>query len=262
MKLLATSQTQEDQLHYELVLRNVTNLMNDEQRRAFFGWIPMAQARYRGGNSFRNFLNKIRDDGLAKLTDAERTALKDVIQGKEKVEVVKLETTRQFVHNWQMEDLLPLANDVEKGRSFEKGKIAYQAAQCYKCHRFAGDGGDTGPDITGVGNRFNVQYILESLIVPSKAISDQYLNTMILTKDGEVFNGRILAENEKQLTLRPDPFSKEPIVVDKENIQDRQLSKVSEMPQGLLNTLTKEEILDLVAYIRSAGKAEDKAFGR
>ena len=161
-----------------------------------------------------------------------------------------------------MEDLLPELNAVEKGRSFEKGKIAYHAAQCYKCHRFAGDGGDTGPDITGVGNRFNPTYIIESLIVPSKAISDQYLNTTILTKDGEVFNGRILEENARQIKLRPDPFAKEPIVIEKENIQDRQLSKVSEMPQGLINTLTKEEILDLVAYMRSAGKAEDEAFGK
>ncbi|MGI8980493.1 MAG: c-type cytochrome [Pirellulaceae bacterium] len=262
MKLLATSQTQEDQLHYVLVLRNVSHLMTSEQRRAFFSWIPMAQQSYRGGNSFRKFLDKIRDDAAAKLSDADRLALKDVIEGKARVEVVKLETTRQFVHNWQMEDLLPELNAVEKGRSFEKGKIAYQAAQCYKCHRFNGDGGDTGPDITGVGNRFNPTYILESLIVPSKAISDQYLNTTILTTDGEVFNGRILDENAKQIKLRPDPFAKEPIVIEKENIQNRQLSKVSEMPQGLISTLTKEEVLDLVAYLRSAGKAEDKAFGK
>ncbi|MFN0019672.1 MAG: c-type cytochrome [Pirellulaceae bacterium] len=262
LKLLTSSQTQEDQLQYVLVFRHVSHLMNYEQRRAFFGWIPMAKQKYRGGNSFGRFLDKIRDEAAAKLSDADRLALKDVIEGKDKVEVVKLETTRQFVHNWQMEDLLSELNSVEKGRSFEKGKIAYQAAQCYKCHRFAGDGGDTGPDITGVGNRFNPTYILESLIVPSKAISDQYLNTTILTKDGEVFNGRILEENAKQIKLRPDPFAKEPIVIEKENIQDRQLSKTSEMPQGLLSTLTKEEILDLVAYIRSAGKADDKAFAK
>ena len=74
MKLLATSQTQEDQLHYVLVLRNVSHLMNNEQRRAFFSWIPMAQAGYRGGNSFRKFLDKIRDDAAARLTDADGCA--------------------------------------------------------------------------------------------------------------------------------------------------------------------------------------------
>src|SRR5206468_12804312 len=72
---------------------------------------------------------------------------------------------------------------------------------------------------------FNVQYILESLIVPSKAISDQYLNTSILTKDGEVFNGRILAENAKQITLRPDPFAKEPIVIEKEDRKSTRLNQ-------------------------------------
>ena len=45
-----------------------------------------------------------------------------MIEGKAKVEVVKLETTRQFVHNWQMEDLLPQVNDIDKGRSIREGK--------------------------------------------------------------------------------------------------------------------------------------------
>lgn len=260
LKLLAEGQTQEDQLHYILVLRQVSPLMNQEQRKAFFSWITLAEQTGRGGNSFRKFLDRIRSDAAEKLSDADRVALKDVIEGKAKVDVVKLETTRQFVHNWQMEDLLPMLAEVEQGRSFEKGKLAYQATQCFKCHRFSGEGGDTGPDITGVGNRFNPQYILESLIVPSKAISDQYLNSMFLTDAGEVFNGRVLEENDKIVKIRTDPFARELTTIDKSTIVERQLSKTSEMPQGLLNTLTKEEILDLVAYIRSAGKADDKAF--
>jgi putative heme-binding domain-containing protein len=215
---------------------------------------------YRGGNSFKKFLQKIRDDASATLTDADRVALKEVISGTQTVEAVKLETTRQFVHNWQMEDLLPVADDVESGRSFDKGRAAYEAAQCYKCHRFAGEGGDTGPDITGVGNRFNTVYLLESLIVPSKAVSDQYLGSVIRTLDGEIITGRVIEENDKEIKVRTDPFARALVTIAKSNIEARQQSRVSEMPQGLINTLTKEEILDLIAYMRSAGNSQDKAF--
>jgi putative heme-binding domain-containing protein len=260
MQLLASGQSQEDQLYYVLVLRNIANLLSDDDRRAYFSWISLAESSYRGGHSFKKFLQKIREDAAATLTDADRTALKEVIEGKQQVEVVKLETTRQFVHNWQMEDLLPLTADVETGRSFERGRAAYEAAQCAKCHRFAGQGGDTGPDITGVGSRFNTVYLFESLIVPSKAVSDQYLGSVIRTLDGEVITGRVVEETDKEIKVRTDPFARELVTIAKSNIEARQQSRTSEMPQGLINTLSKEEILDLIAYMRSAGNAQDKAF--
>lgn len=260
LKLLSAAQTQEEQLYYVLVLRNISPLLSTEQRKVFFSWISMAQQKGRGGASFRKFLDRIRTDAADKLPEADRLALKEVIEGKAFVETVKLETTRQFVHNWQAEDFADSLEEVEKGRSFEKGRAAYEAAQCYKCHRFDGQGGDTGPDITGVGNRFNPQYLVESLVNPSKAISDQYVGSMILTVDGDVITGRIIEENDKIIKVRTDPFALQLVTIAKEDIEQRQQSKVSEMPQGLINTLTKEEILDLIAYMRSGGKKDDKAF--
>ena len=260
MKILAASQTQEEQLYYALALRNVADLLTRDQQRAYFSWLNLAEQKYRGGASFKKFIIRIREDAVKVISPQARVALKDVIEDKTKVEAVKLETTRQFIHNWQMEDLNELLSKVETGRNFEKGKAAYIAAQCYKCHRFAGEGGDTGPDITGVGNRFTAQYILEAIVVPSKVISDQYQNSLVLTQQGEVYAGRILDENDEKITIRTDPFAKELVTVLKKDIEERQKSPVSEMPQGLINTLTKDEILDMVAYLRAAGKADDKAF--
>lgn len=260
LEKLATSQTQQDQMYYEWVLRNVADLMNREQLATYFSWMNLAQTSYKGGNSFKQFVEQIRTDATARLSDEQKLAIKDVIAGKQSTQVVKLETSRQFLHNWQMDDLLPLAGDVESGRSFEKGRAAYEAAQCAKCHRFAGDGGNTGPDITGVGSRFNTVYLFESLIVPSKAVSDQYLGSVIRTLDGDIITGRVIDENEKEIKVRTDPFARELLTIAKTNIEARQPSRISEMPQGLINTLTKEEILDLIAYMRSAGNAEDKAF--
>ncbi len=260
MKLLKSAQTQEDQMFYVFVLRNMKDGWTPEQRKAFFSWMNLAEAKYRGGASFKKFVQRIRQDAVATLSAKEKAALKEVIEGRQNVEVVKLETTRQFVHNWQMSDLEPLLKQAERGRSFEKGRLAYQAAQCYKCHRFRGEGGDTGPDITGVGNRFDARYILESIILPSKVISDQYASTVLETSDGRVIVGRIIDDNGKRLLVRTDPFALQPVEVPKANVEKRSPSPVSEMPQGLVNVLTKEEILDLVAYLRSGGDPKDKAF--
>jgi putative heme-binding domain-containing protein len=260
MQLLAAAQTQEDQLFYVLTLRNMSTGWTPGLRKAYFSWTNLAEKKYRGGASFVKFVQRIRTDALATTSTAERAMLIEVLAGQQKVEAVKLETTRQFVHNWQIDDLAPLLEGVEKGRSFEKGKAAYHAAQCAKCHRFAGEGGDTGPDITGVGNRFTPLYLLESLILPAKVVSDQYATTIIETEDGEVLTGRIMEDDAEKVKVRPNPFTLDVRELSKKSITARRPSNLSEMPQGLINVLAKEEILDLIAYMRSAGKADDNAF--
>jgi len=261
MKLLQSAQTQQDQMFYVFVLRNLGAGWTPEQRKAYFSWLNLAETRYQGGASFKKFVLRIRQDAAARLSREEKKALKDVLEGRGVLaKVVKLETTRQFVHNWQMADLEPLLKEAERGRLFDKGRRAYEAAQCAKCHRFRNEGGDTGPDITGAGNRFDARYILEKIVTPSKVISDQYANVVLQTTDGRVITGRIIEEDAKHVRVRTDPFAREPVVVLKEDIESRALSKVSEMPQGLINVLTREEVLDLVAYLRSGGDPKDKAF--
>ncbi len=259
---LAKSSTQQDQMFYVFTLRVLDKHWTPEQRKTFFNWIAAAQAHGRGGNSFVKFLQQIRDDAKERMPAEQVAEMADIIAGKgiTPEETVGLETTRQFVHNWQLADFASDLPKVESGRNFEAGRQAYHAAQCAKCHRFAGEGGDTGPDITGVGARFNAEYILESVVEPSKAISDQYKNTIVVTKDGEVLTGRVINETKDLVMIRTDPFARQLTEVKKSDIEEQQLSATSEMPQGLINVLTKEEILDLVAYMRSAGNPNDKAF--
>jgi putative heme-binding domain-containing protein len=111
-----------------------------------------------------------------------------------------------------------------------------------------------------VGARFNPQYLAESLIVPSKVVSDQYQTTTLVTSDGNVFTGRVINEDDKKVAIRTNPFAEQLTEVAKGDVEDRVSSPLSEMPQGLVNVLTKEEILDLIAYLRAAGKADDPAF--
>ncbi len=260
LKLLSESQTQQDQMFYAFTLRNLKPGWNVEQRKAFYGWLNLAEQKYRGGASFVKFLNQIRADAAELMSDDEKVALKDIMESKQVTETVQLTTNRQFVHNWQVGDFPAVIAAAAKGRNFEQGKAAYEATQCAKCHRFKGSGGDTGPDITGVGNRFDALYLLESFIIPSKVVSDQYANYVIETSDGRVVTGRIIKEEPDTYTVRTDPFAKELTVIRKSDIESKELSKTSEMPQGLVNTLTQDEVLDLIAYLRSAGDPNDKAF--
>lgn len=263
MEQLAQATTQEDQLHYVLVLRNLpASHWTLAQRQAYFSWINHALAHYKGGASFRKFLARIQDDAMKTLTDEERKQLDPILKGDTRAVALKVTAPRQFIKNWQMDDLLPSIDQATRGRSFDKGKQVFEAAQCSACHRFNADGGATGPDLTGVGNRFSPADVLEAILLPSKVISDQYQTTMIDTTDGDTQVGRITMEDDAKLLLQPNPLSTDTIEIAKREVKSRTLSKVSMMPQGLVDHFTKEEILDLIAYLRSAGDTKDKAFSK
>ncbi|UUO07696.1 c-type cytochrome [Blastopirellula sp. J2-11] len=262
MQQLFAGQTQQEQMFYAFALRNAASGWTMDQRKAYFSWMNLAQAKYRGGNSFKKFVMQIRNDAAEKLAKADLAELKEIMEGAQTEEVANLETTRQFVHNWQVDDLIAMLPEVESGRNFEKGRLVFEAAQCAKCHRYAGQGGGTGPDLTGVGNRFAPLYVLEAMIVPSKVVSDQYVNTIFQTDTGDILVGRIINETDDAYQIRSGPFAKELTTVKKDEVEGMKHSPQSEMPDGLMNTLTKEEILDLIAYLRSGGNPNDAAFSK
>lgn len=262
MAQLAKSTTQEDQLHYALVVRNLKDGWTADQRKAYFSWINLAMANYKGGASFKKFLARIQQDAIATLTDDEKKILDPILKGDASVAAVKETKPRQFVRNWAMSDLAGELDQTTRGRSFENGKAVFEAAQCAACHRFVNEGGATGPDLTGVGNRFAPADVLESILLPSQVISDQYQTTMIDTADGDTNVGRITQEDDQKILLQTNPLSTDTIEIVKKDVKARSLSKVSMMPQGLVDNFSKEEIFDLIAYLRSGGDPKDKAFSK
>ena len=137
----------------------------------------------------------------------------------------------------------------------------FAVAACFKCHRFAGEGGTIGPDLTGVGGRFNAQNLLESIIEPSKVISDQYASTMFILDDGRVVNGRVINLSGKNLMVLTDMTNPSDLAsINRDSVEEMMPSKSSMMPTGLVDTLTKEEALDLLAYLRSGGNSKHELF--
>jgi putative heme-binding domain-containing protein len=97
---------------------------------------------------------------------------------------------------------------------------------------------------------------------PSKVVSEQYQNVTVTKKDGDDVTGRLVEETDSKLVLVPNQLTGDKVEIRKSDVQSRAASKFSPMPEGLINILTKEEILDLLAYMESAGKREHAAFAK
>ncbi|HZQ48129.1 MAG TPA: c-type cytochrome, partial [Verrucomicrobiae bacterium] len=301
LALLDAAPTQEEQIHYILHLRKVKTGWTIEQRRHYFSWFNREHAGelgdptypqgsgyypwskrnggkpehsaellkwftdagrdYGDGSSFPKFIASFKKDAIESLSDAERTELEPLITEK-KPEETKPAIEHKFVKDWKMADLQPLLDQVGKGRSFAQGKEAFTAAQCAQCHRFGNQGGSVGPELTAVSSRYGHRDILESILEPSKVVSEQYQNTVITRKDGDDVTGRIVEENEQKVVVVTNPLTQTKVEVLKSDIAKRTASKISPMPEGLVNNFTKEEILDLIAYLESGGKETFAAFGK
>lgn len=174
--------------------------------------------------------------------------------------IAQMKPERPTIREWSMEDLTPALDQIKSGRSFESGRTAFREVGCAQCHRFAGEGGSVGPDLTGVGRRLKLHDVLESIIAPSKVISDQYAATEIETKNGDIISGHIEREDENTVAIRSNPLAPENLEVRKRDIVRRSLSKTSNMPTGIINVLEKDQVLDLLAFLISDGNTTDQVF--
>ena len=279
--LLKSAKTQEEQLAYVMALRNVKTGWTNDLRRTYLAWWNNGRSNehpanvvkwfkdagipFNNGASFGNFLSQSHEAAKFTMTPDEITALADVLAAYSALQSPKPApplTSRKVVQAWTTADLQPILDQVSKGRDFNRGKQVFYQAQCSACHRYGDQGGAIGPDLTAVATRFKRQDLLESSTEPSKVLSEQYMNTAIATADGRVIIGRIVEETPTKIVLRPNPLEPATVTVEKSNIEERKLSKVSPMPEGLLNTFSKEEILDLIAYLESLGDSKHSNFKR
>lgn len=132
--------------------------------------------------------------------------------------------------------------------SLSEGRLIFQRT-CYACHILHDEGGNMGPDLTG-SNRTNTAYLLSNILTPSSDIQDDYKMVVITTQDGRTYSGNVVSENERSLMLRV-VGQNDAIPINKSTILSKEMTSKSMMPEGLLNTLTDEEVLDLVAYLKA-----------
>jgi len=300
LRLLDQAKTQEQQAHYVFHLRTLKNGWTLDERKHYFNWLRFAEAAAQGrtatlkdsaaypwavqtkiaerhparllkwfkeagrdysdGASYSKYLANIRNDAVASLSESELLALSSWTADYAAISAFKPSKERHFVQGWKMADLEPALGRVSSGRNFANGKAAFEDAQCMLCHRFVSQGGSVGPELGAVAKKYSTREILESILEPSKVISEQFQNFTITKKDGESETGRIIDETEQKIVLHPNPLAPERIEILKAQILDRRPSKVSPMPEGLLNSFSEDEVLDLLAYLTSAGNKGAPSF--
>ncbi|NQV23237.1 MAG: c-type cytochrome [Rhodopirellula sp.] len=118
---------------------------------------------------------------------------------------------------------------------------------CAKCHTLFGEGKKLAPDLTGA-QRSNLNYVLENIVDPSATVSKNFQMTIVLQKDGRVYNGVVVAQNEKTITLQTVDAS---VVIPRDDIEETALSNLSMMPEGMLKFLSEDQVRDLVKYLMS-----------
>ena len=266
MKLIANAPSQEEQIEYARSLRMLKSGWTPETHNAYFQWLLKA-ANYRGGASFTKFIEFIREGAVASLSDEDKKSMAELLAQKP-VKMSPLEAMNEYFAGrnrteWQLAELSTLTKTDLVKRDFENGRKMFGAAACYSCHRFANEGGMTGPDLTSAGGRYSPHDLLDQIINPSKEINEQFSSVVALTDDGRVHSGVVVNLNGDTLTLNTDLTDPDMrVTLDRKTIESLEMSKLSAMPTSLLGLLNKNEVLDLVAYILSGGNASHVYFSK
>lgn len=132
-----------------------------------------------------------------------------------------------------------------------------------QCHRFAGEGANLGPDLTGAAGRYSVRDLLVATLEPSREVPDVWRDVEVWGSDEDggaelLAVGRVESERDGRLVVRETSGAR--VELDAARVTERVAHRLSRMPEGLLDALTEGETLDLLAYVLAGGDASDGRF--
>ena len=176
-------------------------------------------------------------------------------EGDELPELPETAPSRNFVRMWKLDDF---SSDIDRDAdvSLQRGREVFSVAGCIKCHAIGGAGTNLGPDLSDVHKRFQGTKLLKQILEPSAEINKDYQTYVVTTSDGTLTAGLMVKEKPDEIHLLPNPLKPHDVVViNRNDIDEITASQQSTMPKGLLMTLTRDEILDLLHYVQSGGIA-------
>ncbi|MDG1894646.1 MAG: c-type cytochrome [Fuerstiella sp.] len=133
--------------------------------------------------------------------------------------------------------------DAETGRRiFHHARLA----QCSNCHRHSGRGNVVGPDLSGVNNRKDRTWLLQSILEPSRQMAPEYLPRTIILNDGRTFTGIRLRSSTHEAMRDANGQNR---TFNRNNIESMVESTVSFMPTGVVKSLTNRELRDLIVFL-------------
>ena len=254
LDLLEASRTQEQQIIYTQALVRAAGspAWTPQRRERLFALAVDRVPHWKGGASVRGVREGRMNAIVGMLSAEQRQAQADKIAAAQQPPAVMAAIARPFVKEWNMDELSPLLEaGLKQPRDRERGRALFLATGCLACHNFRGEGGLAGPDLSSAGGRYSARDLLDNILNPSKVINEQNGLQIYTMKDGRVMVGRTvnLAGDIMMVATNPmDPGGSE-VRFSLGELQGIAPSPVSFMPAGLLNTLSPEEVLDLVAYL-------------
>jgi quinoprotein glucose dehydrogenase len=134
------------------------------------------------------------------------------------------------------------------GNADHGGKVFREKAevQCLRCHKIDGNGGEVGPDLSGIGKRQPREYLLESIVLPNKQIAQNFEGVVLAMADGTILTGVLKSEDDKAVNIMTAEGKL--IAVPKADVEERKRG-ASAMPEDLIKSLSKSEIRDLVEFL-------------
>ena len=234
---------------HQIQLATFVTLLADrwttEQATRFFEW-SVAASRYQGGAAYLDYLETIRrravEIGGAKVGDISE----DHPISTNNLRPITVVPPKGPGRKWTTEEALTAIADIGGKVERETGRNLFHATTCVKCHQFDGEGGAIGPDLSNVRGKFNRRSMLESIIEPSKAISDQYGTSQVLLDSGLLLTG-IVVEGEDGTVNVFDGTKRQ--TVQQDEIEEIVPSRTSMMPNGLADSLNANELAALVDYL-------------
>ena len=267
LERLDSASTQEEEIHTVYALRSITESWNEPQRERVVDWFDRGRT-LRGAASMTGYVELLFEDVLEILPEAEREAAvarRDALRReRSRRAAVLLERAEEDKPDDQP-DLAQMSFDevaeyleydvmAYERYSPEQGELIFRRAGCADCHVFGSIGTGGGPDLSTVVKRFRRREILESIVYPSRVISDQYTSLDVTLRDGEMHSGMVIAENDRRLILISSRGER--IRLRKSNIVAREPSSISIMPEGLLDAMDMVDLVNLMRFLDEA--AEDQ----
>ena len=146
-------------------------------------------------------------------------------------------------------DPLSPFRDTLMGGHADRGRKVFREkaeVQCLRCHKVEGDGGEVGPELSGIGTKKDRGYILESIALPNKQIAEGFETQVIAKTDGQVIAGIVKAEDDREVRLITAEGKM--VTIPKDEIDEKARGS-SAMPEDTIKNLSKGELRDLIEFL-------------
>ena len=249
----------EERIHTAYCLRTMDQGWTPELRSRVVAWFDDAR-EFRGAASMEGYIDAIWSDVLDRFPDEERAAAEERLEGQRAERarqaaalVTEVEGDRQGRSDLAQMSFEELAEYLEydvmayERYNPEQGERVFHRARCSACHVFGDIGRGGGPDLSTVIKRFRRGEVLESIMFPSRVISDQYQAVDVELEDGALHSGMVVEDTAERLTLINANGDR--LDLDKARIRNREPSALSIMPEGLLDTMTLSDLASLIRFL-------------